>query len=105
MRRANRVDLLLALSSLEGRLAGRKTELVLIDGAWLRTIDDSNLLVAALAVRLALLVVFNITVALGHVGCENFGESVLDLTRGSQFGVVPLDRLQSIDLLAHRVEC
>ena len=67
MRSADRIDFPLALGALERCLTIGQAELVPIEGARLAAINDAYLLVAALAVHLSFLVVFDIAVALRNV--------------------------------------
>lgn len=60
------------------------------------------MLVAPLTVHLALLVVFDPAIALGHVGCRDLGQAVLGAPCRSQLLVVRLNSLQSVDLFLDR---
>ena len=101
---ANSVDFLLALGSLNRRLAGGQAELVPIECSRLAAVDDTDLLVGAFTVQLVLFVVFDPAVALRHVRCRYLGQRVLGLARRPQLLVVALDGLESIYLLADRGE-
>ena len=67
MGRAYRVYFLLALGALDGCLAVAKAVLVPTEGPGLSAINNTDLLVTALAVHCTLLVVFDPAVALRNV--------------------------------------
>lgn len=81
MRGSNSVNLLLALSSLEGCLAGRQAVFVTVELTRLTPINDTDLLVGAFNIDLLLLVVFDVAVPLGNIGCRDLGQGILNFPR------------------------
>lgn len=60
------------------------------------------MLVASLTIHFALFVVLDPAVALGHIGCRYFRQTVFGLARRPQLLVVCLDRLKCVNLLLNR---